>query len=308
MSIKTNILILYCLVLLLSMTGCNAKPTGMQLTANPLSISSDGRYILYGLNDNGNYWVQRHDVETSQNHRYTPAAGFSWDSATFAPDDRSMAIIRRNLNAAATQKNWSDGAELALVNVDGSNLKQLTHDGGIKIFPTFSRDGSKIYYFRGLPRTRGKTPASQYDLWVYDLEKSTSRQLTNAEFYSVNSVATYDNGELYISATPRKSSIYRNENSSINEYILQVFADGKLRTMGIGGFLLQAKDTNKICYVLGENNYWFEQELFCGLNQPQKLTNLDFWQITGIAASSNGHYLAMAVTKRESKMLSELIR
>jgi hypothetical protein len=68
--------------------------------------------------------------------------------------------------------------ELYTMNLDGSNLTQITHDGLNKFLPHFSPDGTRLVYTKFLVGAYG-TPNAQTDVMVYDFASAKETRLTN---------------------------------------------------------------------------------------------------------------------------------
>lgn len=62
--------------------------------------------------------------------------------------------------------------EIFLIQADGSNVRQLTHDSRDDRHPVFSADGKTVYYV-------SMTAEGQFQLYSVDLECGTAKQLTN---------------------------------------------------------------------------------------------------------------------------------
>jgi Tol biopolymer transport system component len=67
--------------------------------------------------------------------------------------------------------------EIAVMNLDGSGRRQLTHDGKFKFLPHFSPDGSTIVYSKYAMGGYGD-PNGQPDVFVYDPATGRETQLT----------------------------------------------------------------------------------------------------------------------------------
>lgn len=96
--------------------------------------------------------------------------------------------------------------EIAVMNLDGSGRRQLTHDGKFHFLPHCSPDGSQIIYTKYAVGGYGD-PNAQPDVFVYDLATAQEIQLT----HSGNAVQpvwspdgkriaylSYDNGSLWL--------------------------------------------------------------------------------------------------------------
>lgn len=69
--------------------------------------------------------------------------------------------------------------EIAVMNLDRSGRRQLTHDGRFHFLPHFSPDGSKILYTTYAVGGYGD-PNAQPDVFVYDLATGRETQLTHS--------------------------------------------------------------------------------------------------------------------------------
>ena len=67
--------------------------------------------------------------------------------------------------------------EIAVANLDGSNLKQLTSDGKFKFLPHFSPDGTRLVYTKYSVGGYG-APSSHADIAVFDLATGTEKLVT----------------------------------------------------------------------------------------------------------------------------------
>lgn len=67
--------------------------------------------------------------------------------------------------------------EVALMNLDGSGLRQLTHDGTQKFLPHFSPDATKVVYTK-YSRGGYGAPDSKSDIALFDLATGTETLLT----------------------------------------------------------------------------------------------------------------------------------
>ena len=74
----------------------------------------------------------------------------SWISPAFSPDGQQIAFARAPVSSYSSQ--------IAIMNADGTNIRTLTTGIGRALFPSFSRDGRRLLYMRGLktPETGGK--------------------------------------------------------------------------------------------------------------------------------------------------------
>ena len=81
---------------------------------------------------------------------------------TWSPDGERIAFI--------TNKNPGDAAQIYVMDVDGRNRLQLTHDPVNKLLPSWSHDGKRIAYV-------GDNVGDKV-IWVMDSDGENQRQLT----------------------------------------------------------------------------------------------------------------------------------
>ena len=67
--------------------------------------------------------------------------------------------------------------EVAVMNLDGSGFRQLTHDGTFKFLPHFSPDGTKIVYTKFAVGAYG-SPDAQMDVAVLDIASGRETMIT----------------------------------------------------------------------------------------------------------------------------------
>ncbi len=68
--------------------------------------------------------------------------------------------------------------EIAVMNLDGSGFRQLTHDGRFKFLPHYSPDAKKIAYTRFAVGSYG-SPDAVMEIAVYDLQTDTETVITH---------------------------------------------------------------------------------------------------------------------------------
>ena len=86
-------------------------------------------------------------------------------NGAWSPDGRSIVF----------ERDWADHAGVALMNADGSNVRDLTPTG-LQGDPTFTPDGKQIVF--------SPTQVDQYDsVWVMDADGSDQRELVAARNY-----------------------------------------------------------------------------------------------------------------------------
>jgi len=126
----------------------------------PPSYSPDGKWIL--VKAQHGFYSKLFLIGTAPRSDNVPLLDLQFDDyagACFAPDAKSIVFV--GIRAG--------NFELYRYYLSSKKLEKLTNDGYAKFQPSFSRDGSKIAYIAEL--------ATQRDIFIYDLSKSTTLRL-----------------------------------------------------------------------------------------------------------------------------------
>lgn len=106
---------------------------------------------------------------------------------------------------------------LFAMNKDGTDLRQLTEDKKLKLWPSFSSDNSRIVF-----AARGSGKHSEYDLYVIDADGGNLTQLTDdaatSDMYPVflsNEEVLFSHSERYGHASPIAASRWHDHRLSI---------------------------------------------------------------------------------------------
>jgi Tol biopolymer transport system component len=89
--------------------------------------------------------------------------------------------------------------EIAIMNLDGSGFRQLTHDGKFKFLPHFSPDASKIIYAKFSVGGYG-SPDAAFDVAVYDLASGQETLITH-DGHDINGIWSPDGTHVAYLAT-----------------------------------------------------------------------------------------------------------
>ncbi|MEN6615782.1 MAG: hypothetical protein ABFD12_04440 [Syntrophorhabdus sp.] len=180
------------LVLALMAQSCaeeNKRRThlGYFMKAGGFYISSDGNQLVFdgcGHEDFAECTLYRYDRKENKLYRYVHEntsmqvmGGKYWsDSQQFL-----CVLVPRGQN----RKQLIEEMQIAIMNPDGTGLRQLTEGPGVKCSYVLSQDGKTLVFSKGRERTEGKTLASHFDLYARDLATGKEIQLTNLSFYEV---------------------------------------------------------------------------------------------------------------------------
>jgi serine/threonine protein kinase/Tol biopolymer transport system component len=122
-----------------------------------VTLTADsGALVTVQTNRVSNIWVAPKD-DASRAKQIT--SGTQYNGVSWTPDGRLVCWSRESGNS-----------EIWIMNADGTNPKQLTHEGE-NGRPTVSRDGRYIYY--------QSSRSEQLNVWRMDIDGGNAKQLTN---------------------------------------------------------------------------------------------------------------------------------
>lgn len=115
-------------------TAASFSPDGQRIVFSA-GLPGDRADHLFVMNRDGTGRVQLTDLDANDT------------SARFSPDGKMIVFARdKTYNWGGLAANWSETGVICLVDVDGGNFRQLTKDGEHASDPSFSADGSQIFY------------------------------------------------------------------------------------------------------------------------------------------------------------------
>ena len=150
-----------------------------------ISFSPDGKKLLLDRRHTGeSYKIHVYDLETGELSAYQSPEDETWMHAKYSFDGKRIVFIKIPL---IEFKEDLDNAQVAIMDVDGKNVRKITNTPGLKIYPSFSHSGKKIIFARPeVIRTSGKTPAADYDLYEVDVETGKEIRLTYFKFFEIS--------------------------------------------------------------------------------------------------------------------------
>jgi serine/threonine protein kinase len=127
------------------------------------AFSPDGQYVVYQADCGGNYDLYRASADGTSFAQLTSATGYDEREPHYSPDGRTIIYQR-----AVSGENRNLAGEMWIMNADGSNAHSL---GFVGRQPVYSPDGNSIAYMLDT--------GGHWQIFVYDLETFTTRQLTD---------------------------------------------------------------------------------------------------------------------------------
>ncbi len=153
-----------------------------------ISLSSGGDQLTFtgcGHKDYTGCTIYRYDRKENVLYRYVH-------------EDKSIQVMGAqywsdsNRFLLVTVPKSQDGSQVlnqmqvAIMNPDGTGLKQLTEGRGVKAAYMLSHDGKTLVYSSGRTRTEGKTPAAHFDYHARDVSTGKEVQITDHSFYQLS--------------------------------------------------------------------------------------------------------------------------
>ena len=153
-----------------------------------ISISSGGDQLTFtgcGHKDFAGCTIYRYDRKENVLYRYVHEnSSIQVSKARYWSDsDRFLLSI---MPRPQDDKPLFDDIQIAIMNPDGTGLRQLTEGKGVKAAYMLSPDGKTLVYAKGKERTEGKTPASHFDYYARDLATGKETQITDLAFYQIS--------------------------------------------------------------------------------------------------------------------------
>lgn len=172
------------------MGGCAnmEKDKGKKDFIREISFSPDGKKLLFNRsNAGGPYMIHVYDLETGELAAYQSPKGETWGHARYSFDGKRIVFIVMprigEKGEKADPANW----QIAVMDQDGKNVRKITKTTGLKIYPSFSHSGQKIIFARAdVIRTKGRTPAADYDVYEVDVETGRETRLTHFKFFEMS--------------------------------------------------------------------------------------------------------------------------
>lgn len=153
-----------------------------------ISFSHDGKKILFDrARDKRPARIHVYDLETGELGLYRQPEEEEWTMARYSYDGRHIVFVITPFTPTPKVKRDLANMQVAMMDPDGKNLKFITKEPGVKIYPSFSHSGKKILFGRAeIIREKARTPAAGYDLYEVDVVTSVETRLTRFRFYQMS--------------------------------------------------------------------------------------------------------------------------
>jgi Tol biopolymer transport system component len=178
-------------------TGCANMDKGKQDYIRKISFSPDGKKILFDRRSTGeSYRIHVYDLETGELAAYQSPIGEEWGHARYSLNGKNIVFTIMN---EIGDKDDPANTQIAVMDMDGKNVRKITNTAGLKIYPSFSHSGRKILFARAdVIRKSGRTPAADYDIYEVDVETGRETRLTYFKFFQITEPYYFPDDKTFI--------------------------------------------------------------------------------------------------------------
>ena len=183
--------------LIIMISGCTAADFAGKDSIDNLSFSHDGKKVVFDRCRDEGCQIQVYDLERGELAAYQSPKNEQWTMGKYAYDGKRIAfsVIPQKAGGGLDLGNM----QIAVMDANGKNFKKVTTGPGAKLYPIFSHNGKKILYAcAAYIRTKGGTPAAQYDAWEVNLETGVQTQLTFFKYFYMGYLTYFPEDERFI--------------------------------------------------------------------------------------------------------------
>lgn len=187
------------------------------------TVSPDGKSIVFTSTRSGDLELWIMDIDGKNQRQITNGLGYD-GGAFFSPDSKQLVFRASRPQTEEEIKKYKDylsrnlvaptNMEIYTVNVDGSNLKQITHLGKANWAPFFHPNGKKIIFSSNHHSTRGY----DFQLYMINLDGTGLERITNNSIFNAFPMFSPDGKKLIFSSN-RNNGGTRDTNLFIADWI-----------------------------------------------------------------------------------------
>ncbi|MDD8016765.1 MAG: hypothetical protein PHP42_00180 [Bacteroidota bacterium] len=147
------------------------------------TISPDGKQIVFTSSRDGDLELYLMNADGSNVRRLTHDKGYD-GGAFFSPDGKKIVYRAHHPIDSTDQREGEEllkqelvkpsHMEIFVIDADGTNKRQITHNGSANFAPYFTPDGKKIIFSSNMHDTKGYN----FDLFLIDLDGNNLEQVT----------------------------------------------------------------------------------------------------------------------------------
>lgn len=268
-----------------------------------LSFTSDGKAIVFERrNGKSPTQIQMLDLASGELTAYQSPEGEIWVMPKCSPCDGRVVLVIH-----PPDENHIPGAQIATMNVDGSNFKKLTDSNGYKTYPSLPYSGETLIY------AKSEQEGGKRDIYEVDLATQAEKRITTFGFYITlfhrylpdGKRFSFTGEEMVAGRYGRNRSIYvmQLDNPKLEPLLLRQDSEG--RQSSASGPLLVSKDGsmffcdqhNKHCE--GKQEKWQQCFAYSSDGNHRLILEIEAIHILSADISPDGKKLALAY--RESR-------
>ncbi|HHM21783.1 MAG TPA: hypothetical protein ENJ20_07140 [Bacteroidetes bacterium] len=198
-----------------------------QLTDQPgydaeATVSPDGQKIVFTSTRSGDLELWTMNLDGSNPQQVTDELGYD-GGAFFTPDSKGLVFRASRPKSAEDQKTYKDllakglvqptALEIFTCNLDGSNMRQITHLGGANWAPYMHPDGKRILFASNHHSKSGR----QFNIFMINTDGSNLQQITFDPVFDSFPMFSYD-GKFLVFSSNRNNGGTRDTNVFLAEW------------------------------------------------------------------------------------------
>lgn len=274
--------------------------TGLTTECRDFSVSPTGELLVFDTAKLA-HGTRLINLKTGAIQILPSESGRNWEMVRWASDGKRLVgistLVRDNNYIVEDQR-------VILIDPRDWSHRVIASGEGVKIFPFFSADDKRIYYFKGKARASGKTIAAGFDLFSVDVVSGREEKQTNESFYQVSVGDAIKGGETILFSSFGGKNFMSQRNQYVIDAVLLSFDTRSKRLMPLiiksaantFDFSRPKQDNNGVFYfkaAVKGNQLYYDFSVF-KVNKigdmPMRLMNIPNWAGFEITRSNGDVY------------------